>query len=152
MFPAMHNISSKLTYFIPNSLYFWLPHPYLALPPFPLLLETIDWSLNLWVCVFFVIFTSFCFSSLFFFFFFFTATPAAYGSSQARVWIGAAAARLQQSHSQHQIQATSATYMAACDNARSLTHYERPGIEPTSLQRQRPVLNPMSHNRNSYIH
>ena len=33
---------------------------------------------------------------------------------------------------QHRIQATSATYTTACGNARSLTHRERPGIEPAS--------------------
>ena len=33
---------------------------------------------------------------------------------------------------QHQIQAASATYASACVNARSLTHWVRPGIEPTS--------------------
>ena len=55
------------------------------------------------------------------------ATPAAYGRFKARGWIGAAAACLQ-----HQIQATSAVYTTAQGNARSLTHWARPGIEPTS--------------------
>ena len=44
------------------------------------------------------------------------AAPAAYGSSRARGQIGAAAADLHCSHS----------------NARSLTHWARPGIEPVS--------------------
>ena len=34
---------------------------------------------------------------------------------------------------QHTIQVTSVTYTAAHCNARSLTHWARPGIEPTSL-------------------
>ena len=50
------------------------------------------------------------------FFFLFRAAPAAYGSSGARGRIGAVAAGLHHSHS----------------NARSLTHWVRPGIEPTS--------------------
>ena len=49
-------------------------------------------------------------------FFLFRATPAAYGSSQARVWIGA----------------TTTTCTTACSNTGSLTHWARPGIEPTS--------------------
>ena len=50
---------------------------------------------------------------------------------------------------QHQIQATSTTYATACSNARSLTHWARPGIESTSSQRQRCILNLLSHNGNS---
>ena len=41
------------------------------------------------------------------------------------------------------------TCAAACGNAGSLTHWVRPGIEPTSSQRQPWVLNPLSHNGNS---
>ena len=52
----------------------------------------------------------------FFLLFFFSSAPVAYGDSQARGWIGAAAAGLHHSHS----------------NAGSLTHWARPGIEPTS--------------------
>ena len=51
------------------------------------------------------------------FFFLFRATPAAFGSSQARGPIRAAAADLYHSHS----------------NTRSLAHWARPGIESTSL-------------------
>ena len=50
------------------------------------------------------------------FFPFFMVTPAAYGSSQARDQIGAA----------------SVTYTTSCVNARSLTHWDRPGIDPAS--------------------
>ena len=53
-----------------------------------------------------------------FIYFLFRATLAAYGSSQARAQIGAAAASLHHSHS----------------NAGSLTHRARPGIKPTSSQ------------------
>ena len=59
---------------------------------------------------------------------FFRATPMAYGSSQARGWIRAEA----ESHSQCQIWAMSVTNTIAQGNARSLTHWARPGIEPTS--------------------
>ena len=50
---------------------------------------------------------------------------------------------------QRGIQATSVTYTAAHGNARSLTHWARPGMEPTSSWTRRQVLNPLSHNRNS---
>ena len=46
----------------------------------------------------------------------FRATPTAHGSSQARGWIAATAAALHHSHS----------------HTWSLTHWVRPGIEPTS--------------------
>ena len=59
------------------------------------------------------------------------ATPMSYGGSQARGWIGAAAAGLRHSHSnvgseprlQH-------TYTTAHGKARFFTHWVRPGIEP----------------------
>ena len=54
----------------------------------------------------------------FFFFSFFRATPAIHGSSQVRGQIGASAASLS-------------------NTTRSLTHYVRPGIEPTSYPHSR---------------
>ena len=54
-----------------------------------------------------------------------------------------------QPHRIQAIQASSATYAAAWNNARSLTHWARPGTERASLQRQHQVPNPLSHNRNS---
>ena len=69
---------------------------------------------------------------IFFLFFFglFRATPAAYGGSQARGLIGAAAASLHHSYScqptpqlqQRQIQTESSTYTTAHGNTGSLTH------------------------------
>ena len=53
------------------------------------------------------------------------ATPAAYGGSQARGWIGAVATGLRQSHSN-----ASATYTTAHGNAGTLTHWARAGTEP----------------------
>ena len=52
---------------------------------------------------------------------------------------------------QRQIWATSVTYAAAWDNARSLTHWVGPEVGPASSQRKRWVLNPLSHNGNSSI-
>ena len=52
---------------------------------------------------------------------------------------------------QHWIQATSATYVKACSNTGSLTHWARPGVKPTSLQRPCGVLNPLSHNGHSFL-
>ena len=62
----------------------------------------------------------------------FRAAPATFGSSQARGWIGIAAAGLCHGQKQHQIRAASTTYTAACSNSSSLTHWVRSRIEPTS--------------------
>ena len=52
---------------------------------------------------------------------------------------------------QHQIQAASTTYTSDCSNARSLTHWARPGTKPTSLRTLCLVLNLLSHNGNSKV-
>ena len=76
---------------------------------------------------------------LFFFFFclflsFFAIswdTPVAYGGSQARGLIGAVAAGLRQSHSNTRSKPyLRPTPHTAHGNARSLTHWMRPGIKP----------------------
>ena len=69
--------------------------------------------------------------------FFFRAAPGTYGGSQARGRIGATAAGLHHTcwltpqPQQHKIWAASATYTTAHGNARSLTHWVRPGIAST---------------------
>ena len=74
------------------------------------------------------------FLSLFFFFFLFFSlffsrpAPMAFGSSQARGQIGAVAT----GPCPHHIPALSATYTTAHGNARTLTHWVRPGIKPMS--------------------
>ena len=72
---------------------------------------------------------------LFFFFFFvfvfvFRAEGAAYGSSQARAQMGAAAVSLYHSHSnaRSELWSTSVTYTTAHCNAGSLAHWAGPGI------------------------
>ena len=80
---------------------------------------------------------------------FFMAIPSAFRRSQARSWIRAAAAPKPQPN-QHWIWAAPVTYTAACSNARFLTHWARPGIEPTSSGRQCQVLNLLSHDGNAY--
>ena len=65
-------------------------------------------------------------------FFFLRAIPVAYGSSQARCWIRAAAVGLCPQPQQCKIWAASVTYTAAYSNAGSLTDWARPGIKPTS--------------------
>ena len=77
----------------------------------------------------------------FFPFLFFRATLAAYGSSPSCIFLP--------TPEQLQIWATSATYTAACSNARSLTHWVKPGIKPASSWTLCWVLNLLSHNRNS---
>ena len=67
----------------------------------------------------------------------FRATSVAYGSSQARGQIGATAASLHPQPQQRQIWATSATYTTAHSNAKSLTHWVRPGIEPMDISQIR---------------
>ena len=71
--------------------------------------------------------------SILFFKFLFRAATAAYGSSQARGWIGAPAAGLHLQPQQHRIQVTSVACAIACGKAWSLTHWARPGMEPASL-------------------
>ena len=90
---------------------------------------------------------SLCFSS--FSFFLFMTTPVAYGSS----WLGSTWSCTcwpKPQSRQHWIQATSATYTIACNNTGSLTHWARPGMEPTCSWTPHWVLNPLSHNRNSW--
>ena len=62
----------------------------------------------------------------------FRAVPLAYRGSQARGGIAAVGADLCHSHRPQQcgIQSKSATYTTAHSNARSLTHWARPGIKP----------------------
>ena len=91
-------------------------------------------------------FVCFCFC---FCFYLFRTIPEAYEISWARGWIETAATGLCHSHSNFRIQATSATYTAAWGNAASLTHWVRPGIEPTSSWTLCWVLNLLSHNGNS---
>ena len=83
------------------------------------------------------------------FFFFFIATPVAYGSFLARGRSGAAVEACATATQPHQIWAASVTYATACGNTRSLTHWARPGMEPTSSQRQHWVLSLLSCSGNS---
>ena len=63
------------------------------------------------------------------FFFSFYGCNVAYGHTQARGWIGAAADGSHHSHSNARFErAASATYATACSNTRSLTPWMRPGI------------------------
>ena len=62
-----------------------------------------------------------------FFFSLFRVTP-----TQARGWIEAVATGPIPQPQQHRIQTTSVTYTTAHGNTGSLTHWARPGIEPTS--------------------
>ena len=64
----------------------------------------------------------------FLFIHYFWATPAACGGSQVR---GLICQRMPEPQ-QRQIQAVSMTYTTARGNARSLTHWARPGIEPAT--------------------
>ena len=77
----------------------------------------------------------------FFFFFLFTATLAAYWSSRARGQMSFT--------SRPQPQPQQLTYAAVWSNARSLTHWARPGIEQASSWTLCWVLNSLNHNRNS---
>ena len=62
----------------------------------------------------------------------FRAAPEAFGNYQARGQIGAPAAGLHTTPQQHGIRATSVTYTTVHGDARSLTHWVRPWIEPAS--------------------
>ena len=65
--------------------------------------------------------------SFLFFFFLFRAATVAYRSFWARGRIGSTP-----QPQQHEIQATSVSYTAACKNTGSLTHWARPGTKPAS--------------------
>ena len=52
---------------------------------------------------------------------------------------------------QCRILATSGTYAAALQRCWILSPLMRPGIKPASLQRQRPVLTPLSYSENSIL-
>ena len=77
------------------------------------------------VCKYFLPFLRLLFS-------FFRAALEACGSSQARSQIRAAATDLCYSNARCHIWAASVAYTTAHDNARSLNHWVRPGVEPTS--------------------
>ena len=85
-----------------------------------------------WVLFSFYFLLLFSFSFLSFFICFFRASPAAYGSSQARGQSRSCGCLPMPQLQQCQIWATSVTYTEACSNARSLTHWMRAGIEPVS--------------------
>ena len=68
-------------------------------------------------------------SLLLFSFFLLRTTPVAYGDSQARDWIRAAAAGCSHSNTRSKLLLV---YTTAYGNARLLTHWARPGIEPVS--------------------
>ena len=70
--------------------------------------------------------------SLFFFSCLFRASLEAYGGSQARGSNWSCCYQPMPEPQQCQIQATSVTYTTAHGNARSLTHWERPGIKPAT--------------------
>ena len=76
-------------------------------------------------------FTCLCSVTLFLSFFFFLsfrAAPSAYGGSQARGPVGTGTRVTASWNPSH----TSVTYSTAHGNARSLTHWARPGIKPAS--------------------
>ena len=62
----------------------------------------------------------------------FRATPMAYGGSQPKSWISAVNCQPTPQPQLRQIWASSVTYTTGHGNATSLTHWSRPGIEPTS--------------------
>ena len=82
-------------------------------------------------------------------FFLFRAAPAAYGGSQARGQIRAAAAMPQPQ--QWQILATSVTYTTAQSNTRSVNPLCEVRDRPRILMDISQVLNPLSHQWNSPI-
>ena len=88
-----------------------------------------------------------CFFFWFLFFsFLFRAAPVAYGSSQARGQIRAAAAGL---HHRHSNAGSEPHLWPLPGNARSLTHQVSPVIKPIASQTPCWMLNLLSHNGNS---
>ena len=87
----------------------------------------------------------------FFFLFLFSIAPMAYGSSQARDWIQAAATVLRHSHSKvgSKPHLGPTPKLAATLNL-SLTHWVEPGNKPASSGTVYWVLNLLSHKGNSH--
>ena len=83
--------------------------------------------------------------------FLFGATLSAYGSSQARDQIGAAAWAYTTATATPYPSCVCDLCIMAGSNSGSLTHWARPRIEPTSLWTLCQVLNPLSHNGNFFI-
>ena len=113
-----------------NSLHLLTPSSRSILPLSPTPQQPQVCSLCLWLC--------FCFVDRFFVFLFvvvvlllFRASPMAHGSSQARGWIQAIAAGIHYSHSNTRSKLW-LTHTTAHSNAGSVTHWARPGIEPTT--------------------
>ena len=79
-------------------------------------------------------------------FYLFRAAPAAYGSSWARGRSGAAAVVLRHNHMGAKLHLRPTPQLTG--NARSLSPWARPGIEPIILQTLCLVLNLLSRNRN----
>ena len=82
-------------------------------------------------------------------FFSFLAAPAAYGISWAKGSNQSCSCRPMPQPQQCWIWAACVIFAAPYNNARCLTHWVRPRIEPASLQRLCQVLNLLSHNGNS---
>ena len=80
------------------------------------------------------------FLRIFFFLFLFTTAPASWGSSRARGGIRARAGAY--ATATHQICATSATYVSAYCNAKSLAHWMRSVID---LHRHRDNVGSLTH-------
>lgn len=76
---------------------------------------------------------------------------ATYGNSQTRGQTGAGAAGLCHSHGNRSEPHLRSMPQLAATSVRSLTHWARLGIEPTSSQRPYQVLNLLGHSRNSYL-
>ena len=78
------------------------------------------------------------------------AALAAYGSPQARGWIGAAG--LHHSHGDTGFEPPLWLVLQTCSSARSPIHWVKPGVKPASSQTLCWVLNLLSHKGNSYNH
>ena len=81
------------------------------------------------------------------FFFLFRATLAAFGDAQASGQIKSYSCWPTPEPQQHRIRAESATYTTAHGNARSFTHWARPGVKPETSW----FLVPLRHKGNSPI-
>ena len=75
-----------------------------------------------------------------------TVAPVAYGNSQARDQIGAAAVGLHYSNTRSELHLWPKPQLAATPD---LIYWARPRIEPTSSWRPCQVPNPLGHNGNS---
>ena len=144
IFSVLYNISLQLIYFTHSSLYLLISYLYLP-SPFPLPTGNCQFDFCICECASFLLYSLVSFH---FFLFFFNGHPCSIWKFPVQGLNWSCSCSLCHSHGNTGFE-PHPTYVAAWGNARSLIHWARPGIKPASSQKQRQVLNLLSHRGNS---